>query len=353
MPRLFKPLLVTLPLLLPAQGARALESAPVKTPHAEVTLVSETDAVAPNQRFRLGLRFRLAKGWHIYWLNPGDAGEPPHLDLTLPEGASASEFAFPTPLRIPEGPVMTYSYLGEVLLPLAVTPSAAASGFPIKAKASWLICEKICVPEEGSFALDLPVGAAAPSPQARLFAETDRRIPRPSPFTASLSSDAVLTLAGEAIAPGFAEDAWFFPDKWGVIDDAAPQKLAIGERKLTLAFRPAQTFDAEAGLSGIFVAKDKDGAESFYQIAARPDAAAASAAPNAPAPAARPAKPATPSAAPAAVDIGIVTMLALAFLGGLILNLMPCVFPVLSLKAMALAHAGAQQTADRRRDALA
>ena len=143
MPRLFKPLLVTLPLLLPAQGARALESAPVKTPHAEVTLVSETDAVAPNQRFRLGLRFRLAKGWHIYWLNPGDAGEPPHLDLTLPEGASASEFAFPTPLRIPEGPVMTYSYLGEVLLPLAVTPSAAASGFPIKAKASWLICEKI------------------------------------------------------------------------------------------------------------------------------------------------------------------------------------------------------------------
>src|ERR1700722_3388929 len=113
--------------LLGAPAAHALESTPVKTPHAEVTLVSEVSAVEPGKPFRLGLRFVLAKGWHIYWVNPGEAGETPHLDLDLPQGATASDFDWPTPLRIPEGPAMTYSYLGEVLLPLTVTPSAEAS----------------------------------------------------------------------------------------------------------------------------------------------------------------------------------------------------------------------------------
>ena len=174
-------------LLFGAQAALALEGTKVKTPHAEVTLVSEVDTVEPGKPFRLGLHFALSKGWHIYWVNPGEAGEPPHLDLALPQGATASGFAWPTPLRIPEGPAMTYSYIGEVTLPLTVTPAAlgAPSSFPVKAKARWLICENICVPEEGEFRLDLPVRAASiPSPQAPLFAAADERMPQPSPFAA-------------------------------------------------------------------------------------------------------------------------------------------------------------------------
>jgi DsbC/DsbD-like thiol-disulfide interchange protein len=89
--------------LLAAPAAHALESAPVKTPHAEVTLVSEASAVEPGKPFRIGLRFVLAKGWHIYWVNPGDAGEPPHLDLLLPQGAIASDISWPAPVRIPAG----------------------------------------------------------------------------------------------------------------------------------------------------------------------------------------------------------------------------------------------------------
>jgi thiol:disulfide interchange protein DsbD len=319
-------------------AAHALESAPVKTPHAEVTLVSETNAVEPGKSFRLGLRLRLAKGWHVYWVNPGDAGEPPRLDLALPQGASASQFAWPTPLRIPEGPVMTYSYLGEVLLPLTVTPPADLSAFPIKAKASWLICEKICVPEEGSFSLDLPVGAALPSAEARLFAAADARIPRTSPFTAKILPDATLWLAGDAISSKLVEDAWFFPDKWGAIDDAAPQKVAVSDGKLTLALTPAQTFDAKASLSGILVIKDASGAETFLQIVAAPEGGAVGASPPAPAQAdPRQASGAGPARPRAEADIGTATMLLFAFLGGLILNLMPCVFPILAIKALALA----------------
>jgi len=90
-----------------ATGAGAHESAPIITPHATVTLVSDVDSFEPAKLFRLGLRVRMAKGWRVYWLNPGDAGEPPRLDLTLPQGAAASEIAWPAPFRIPEGPVMT------------------------------------------------------------------------------------------------------------------------------------------------------------------------------------------------------------------------------------------------------
>ena len=172
-----------------ASAAHAEESEPIATPHATVTLVSETAAVEPGKPFRLGLRFKLAKGWHIYWTNPGAAGEPPRLDLALPEGAKASDMAWPTPERVRQSDeVMSYAYLDEVLLPVTVTPPAGVSAFPIKAKASWLICEKICVPEEGELTLDLPVGLASPSVEAPLFAAADARIPQPSADAATISA---------------------------------------------------------------------------------------------------------------------------------------------------------------------
>jgi DsbC/DsbD-like thiol-disulfide interchange protein len=151
--------------LLAAPRSDALESSAVKTPHAEVTLISETNAVEPGRPFRLGLHFKLVKGWHIYWVNPGDAGEAPRLELILPEGAKGSDIAWPAPFRIPEGQVMTYGYLDEVVLPLTVTAQMVETSFPVEAKASWVICGKICVPEQGSFRLDMAVGREGFSPQ--------------------------------------------------------------------------------------------------------------------------------------------------------------------------------------------
>ena len=102
--------------------AGALESAPVTSARATASLVSDTDAVAPGTPFRVGLRLRLAPGWHTYWQNPGDAGVPPELELDLPPGATAGPIVWPTPQRVAEGALMTYAYTGDVLLPVTVTP---------------------------------------------------------------------------------------------------------------------------------------------------------------------------------------------------------------------------------------
>jgi thiol:disulfide interchange protein/DsbC/DsbD-like thiol-disulfide interchange protein len=316
--------------------ARALESAPIVTLHAKVTLVSQVDAVDPSKPFRLGLHFKLAKGWHIYWSNPGVAGEPPTLDLDLPKGAKATPIAWPVPSRAQEGPAMTYSYFDEVLLPVTVTPVSTASSLPISAKASWLICERICVPESGSFSLNLPIGKATASADAPLFKATDERMPRSSPFAAALSADGVLSLAGRGLSPESVHNAWFFPTSWGEIDDLAPQLLSVADGKLSLALKLGQTFDPKAGLNGVVVLQDNADHERAFTIAA-PLQAEGLAASSGAASSAASSSVAPSSDASSSADLGLFATLAFAFLGGLILNLMPCVFPILAMKALSLA----------------
>jgi len=228
-----KPFCLLLSGLASVSPAQALESAPITTAHAQVRLTSEVDAFEPGKPFRLGLHFKLAQGWHIYWSNPGSAGQPPEVEFVLPEGAKASEIAWPTPLRVPEGPAMTYSYLDEALLPLTLTTPPGLASLAIKARASWLICEKICVPEEGELRLDLPVGAPKPSAEAPLFAAADARIPVPSPYAATVSADGVLSLAGGDGSLATVRHASFLPTAWGEIDDLAPQTSSFADGKLT------------------------------------------------------------------------------------------------------------------------
>ena len=305
-------LLIALVLGLTAR-AQALESAAVTTPHATVTLVSETDAVEPGKPVRIGLRFRLAPGWHIYWVNPGDAGQAPTLDLALPPGAGASGFDWPVPQRIAEQTVMTFAYTGEVLLPMTVSGLPGDAPVALRGSASWLVCERICVPERGQLSLDLNPGRAAPSPEVPLFQAADAAIPRVSPFAAAIAADGTLTLTGE-LSRATVADAWFFPMAGDAIVNAAPQTLAIGQGTVSLALQPGAGFDKTAPLPGVVVLKDPSGAETALGITARPGGAPAS----------------------AAGEGGIAGTLVFAFLGGLILNLMPCVFPVLAMKALAI-----------------
>ncbi|HTZ69492.1 MAG TPA: protein-disulfide reductase DsbD domain-containing protein, partial [Acetobacteraceae bacterium] len=149
--------LAVLLLLLPV-AAHALETAPVKTGHTIATLLSEPDSVAASKPFRIALRLTLAPGWHTYWLNPGDAGTPPEIDLT---GATAGPIAYPTPSHTSDGTFTSFEYTNEVLLPLTVTPPAKPGPLHLAAHASWLVCAKICVPEEAAFTLDLPQGSGA------------------------------------------------------------------------------------------------------------------------------------------------------------------------------------------------
>ena len=312
-------LLAFLGLLLAATPSLALESNLAVSPQATVSLVSDADAVAPDKPVRLGLLIRLAPGWHTYWKNPGDAGAPPELRLDLPAGASAGPLAWPTPTPLREGPVGTYAYTGEVLLPLTVTPGA--SGLDVNASADWLVCKDICIPKQGTFRLKLPRGRPVASAQAPLFAAGERRVPRPSPWAAHVAADGTLWLRGPELGPATVARAWFMPDQPGLIDAAAPQTPCVVPGALALGLRPTQGFKPEAGLSGVLVVRDRAGLETAVAVQASPG----------------PVPSVLADAAP------VWRLWWLAFLGGAILNLMPCVFPVLALKALGLARGARAQ----------
>ncbi len=355
MPRLL--ILLLMLLTGPAIQARALESTPAVSTRATVSLVSDTDAVSPGVPFRIGLRIRLAPGWHTYWRNPGDAGVAPELDLTLPKGATAGPIGWPAPQRLAEGPLMTYAYTGEVLLPLTITPAPAtaslgtpAPGNPaagdgpagdravaIAADARWLVCKQICVPEQAHFTLNLPAGnlpagnlpagnlpaanlpagQAPPSAQAGLFAAADRRIPRASPWAAHIAPDGTLWVRGAELDAVNVTNAWFIPSVAGTLEDAAPQPLSTGRGGLTLALKPGADFKPGADLDGVLAVLDRSGQETDVTLHA------------------------TPGTPPPELAMPFVQVLGFAFLGGLILNLMPCVFPVLAMKALGLATGAA------------
>jgi thiol:disulfide interchange protein/DsbC/DsbD-like thiol-disulfide interchange protein len=322
-------LLIAFALFLAPLAGHASESVPVVSARATVSLVSEADSYQPGQNIRLGLRFRMTPGWHIYWQNPGDAGSPPEIVWKLPPGARAAAIQWPAPVRVTEGPVVNYAYTGEIVLPVVITPAPGDRPLTVQADANWLVCANICVPEEGHFRLTLPAGPATPSSIAPLFAAADARLPQPSPFVAQLAPDGRLTVTGEGLSPARVADAWFFPAVWGPIDQNTRQGLERHANGVTLRLRPGPQFRPDLPLKGVLVLRDPRGNESYLDIT-------------------------TTIAKPIGTlngnDIGRVLLLALA--GGLILNLMPCVFPVLAMKALAIARLSGQERRQVRGQAL-
>lgn len=309
--------------ILPWTPARGLESAAQESPRARVTLISDQQAVAPGTDFHLALRLRLAPSWHSYWRHAGDAGAPSEITLTLPEGATADPIAWPTPEAIPFGPLMSFGYTREVLLPMRVTvPASLRPGtvFRIAAEASWLVCADICIPEEGRFELLLPIAADASADPAAapLFAATFAAMPRPSPWQASAhfsAQAAQLRLTGPGLGRQSVREAFFIPATSGLLEHAAPQALSLGTDWLELNLRRAERPEPHTELTGVLLLTDQGGRRIGYEISTAflPGAAAA---------------------------LPLWQALIFALIGGVILNLMPCVFPVLAMKAMALARLG-------------
>jgi len=317
-------LLFLLALLL-SPIAWASESAPVTSPRANVVLYADRAAIAPGEPFRLMLHQRLARGWHTYWENAGDAGAPPELTLDLPEGWTTGPLQFPAPSRIAFGPLMNYGYTGEAAFLLPITPPASLTlgqQVTLNAEATWLVCAEVCIPEEGRFTLTLDV-AASPSPaHAIRFMAAEAALPRAAPFTARFGfsgARGTLEVESDSFSPASLRGAEFFPLAAGVIENAPPQTLTTRDGGLSLALTRGPG-ELPARLTGVLTVTDAAGVRGAYLIDAGPGA--------------------TPGS-----NLPIWQLLAFALLGGLILNLMPCVFPVLAMKAMALARLGG---ADRR-----
>ena len=305
LPRCLAVIFGLLTALVGLHSAAALESAPVTTRQTTATLVTDSDGFG-GQTFRAALRLRMAPGWHTYWQNPGDAGAPPELVFGGLPGIAAGPIAFPTPSLHSEAGLTTYGYEGELLLPAAITASGAGT---LTLHASWLICEKVCIPEQAEFSLVLPAGAAA-SAQAPLFAAVDRAAPRPSPWVATMS-DGALNLAGSGITADSVRKAWFIPATFDSIKASAPQPLAVHDGTLALSLATGPAYKPETPLRGVLVLQGPDGVQTALTIEAA-------------------------TVADVAMPLWRVLLMALA--GGLVLNLMPCVFPVLALKAVSLAR---------------
>jgi thiol:disulfide interchange protein DsbD len=295
--------------LLPCLAFGAVSNI-VASPRDAVSLISAANE-AGNGIITLGLRFALAPGWHIYWSNPGDAGLSPQISFAPP--VQAGPLNYPPPELLLQGPVAAYVLSGDVLLPFTATHVGTA----VAASATWLVCRDICVPEHARFTLTLPGG---PSAEAPLFT-TPAVVP--SPFVARIAPDGTLSVSGPTAAQ--VAGARFFPETPGAVVNRAPQKLGFTPGGLTLKLATAPGFDPAAKLAGVLELTDPAGAMQAVALTAAPG--------------------------PAPVTTPLILWLGLAFLGGVILNLMPCVFPILAMKALSLCRLGGRSHAAIRAEA--
>ena len=329
-------------------SAVVARAAPVRTEHVEAEIVADQAAVAPGSTFTAALRLRIAPGWHTYWRNPGDSGLPTTLDWKLPPGWRAGAIEWPAPHALPAGPLVNYGYEGEVLhlVPVTVPQDAAiGSRVTLPVHAEWLVCRETCIPEGADLALELPV-AAAPAADTRngpAIASTRAALPRPlQDWTAAAKGEGAqialaLTPGAGAADPGTVR---FFADDAARIEPSAPQTLArdaAGGYVLTLPVssdlkpftRLTGVVTASRGFGDIRAATLDVPLQGSITPGPRPklDAPALSLAPEV-------------AGGAGGTAQTLLTATLLAFVGGLILNLMPCVFPVLSLKALSLAAPG-------------
>jgi DsbC/DsbD-like thiol-disulfide interchange protein len=223
-------------------------AAPVQGKHARIELLSQQTAVAPGANLLLGVHFLLEPGWHIYWVNPGDSGQPPVFQWQLPAGFSAGEIEWPRPERMQSTPQLAdYGYHDQTLLlaTISVPQSWATTGHTaeIGLDANWLICREICLPDHAQLHLSLPFAskAAIDPASAAIFAHTQKLLPKPLPsgWKASAESrkdDFVLTVrTGKPSAK-----AEFFPLDAAQVDNAAPQKLAPSASGLTITLAKSE-----------------------------------------------------------------------------------------------------------------
>jgi thiol:disulfide interchange protein DsbD len=347
----------------PSAGVQEVTGPLVTTPQVRAELLAYApDGVGPGKTVWLGLQLAHQPQWHTYWKNAGDSGLPTTLQWTLPAGLTAGDIAWPLPHKIPIGNLANYGYEGTVLLPVPLKlgadfkPPALASELEVRLQASWLVCRRECIPEEGSFALKLPLRGST-ALHAAAFQAALAAVPRPLPGPAGGALPApgarvdgqslILTVANlpEALRGQTLE---LFIETPEIIETAATPTQnwqgAIWTARMPLS---AQRSSSPDRLPWLLVAT-QDGQRLGYQLStpvagpwpvATPNAAAAAAASASLSPALTAALQANAArvVADPQTSLSLWAALAGALLGGLLLNLMPCVFPVLALKVVGFA----------------
>jgi thiol:disulfide interchange protein DsbD len=319
----------------------------VTTKRTEVTLLSEVKTVHEGQKFWVMLHIHMQPGWHTYWKNPGDSGTSPELTWTLPKGFAAGDIQYLAPDRLKTGPLVDYGYNNDSWLPVVITPPAQLNDKEtaiLALKARWLVCKDVCVPESGDFSLALPATSGEPerSSDAAQIADRVNALPVPATHTFAFAVEGdnvhfVMPLSAQSASQ--IKMALFFPARDGFITNAADQKVSVtpGALSFVIAKGDGPVAQSTEGLISVFLTS---GDRKDYEVHLQAGTVAA-----------MPLLTEPVSNAPAGGNIFKAVLYA--FLGGLILNLMPCVFPVLSLKALAVAKKSAAHPRQARRQGIA
>jgi thiol:disulfide interchange protein/DsbC/DsbD-like thiol-disulfide interchange protein len=391
----FRFIFVLLLLLAAGLSAHAVSNS-ADAPHVHVQLVAPDSALNRGAVAKAGLYFQIDAGWHIYWKNAGDAGEPPHMKWTLPDGITAGPLEFPAPKRLPLGPLMDFGYENEVLFPFAFNVAQGTKPGPavLHAKVDWLVCQASCIPGKAELEVSRDVSEQAGKPaavkaDAELLNRLSGHIPKALPAEVKAKFQPSKDGFRLTVSTGRKEtEAAFFPAEQDIVDNPAPQRIEPSPTGLILDLKKDANISASpTDLKGVL---ELSGGRA-YEIAALPGAglkvdspavpsaavtsaplASSHAAPAGPVAPAQPSAPApvqasaerraasisstsgslttgslTPGPVPASpapvTAAGLLRATGLAFLGGLLLNLMPCVFPVLFLKGLSLVNSGNEE----------
>ncbi|MGO9424073.1 MAG: protein-disulfide reductase DsbD family protein [Steroidobacteraceae bacterium] len=343
--------LLGLGLALGSPAVYPLSGSVVASDNVKARLISETDGIAAGQSIWVALEFDIRDGWHTYWRNPGDSGQATKLKWTLPAGVTAGDIVWTTPHRFEIPPLVNYGYARHAMHLVQITAAPdlkVGAALALQAKASWLVCADVCIPENADLQLRLPVkpsAGAIDSGVAPLFAAARSELPSAQLAATSArirDGRLVLTLGKDWGATlSQIQSLAFYPYDDGSIEYGAPQTLTRTGDSVELAMKVGYQPPQAGTIRGVLLATEQSGKDTIsvpMQIEAA--FAGAGGAPVTPG-----SRFATGVATPVAATRGVPAagaapalpvLVLLAILGGLILNLMPCVFPVLSIKAIGL-----------------
>lgn len=330
--------------LLLALPSFASQSISVDTGKVEASLISSHDVVPPGGKFHVALRTLLDDHWHTYWRNSGDSGEPVFIDWKVPEGVLVGDIAWPLPQTIATGPIINYGFEGTPLFPVEFTlPETAELGSVIMVDADfyYLVCKDVCIPEQGKASLPIKVGEA--EVDTRWQAEINAALaatPKQSGIKGTINKTAENVVIGftDASSLSTAQDVHFFPYDQGVLGHSAPQAVRVGSKGLEITTAADYIWDEPMAeiLSGVLAFTQNGqrvGHEVTLTVGQTSDLGFSATKPQ------------------AVGGITLWTAIIGALIGGLILNLMPCVFPVISIKALSIAKSAHGERSAIKRDA--
>ena len=283
----------------------------VKVSDSRIELLTESNSIEPGDDLLVGFRFSLSPGWHTYWVNPGDAGEGASIKWNLPRDVKASEILWPGPERIPVEPLMTFGYEDEVVLLTKIyTTKATDIPLTLNALVSWYTCKEICIPQEAEVSFPIKFGFKSPSSSNKILRQTLENVPTPFKGTYRVQNlDDSYIIQGQFDDNKQYDSMYFFPKVYGLTDYVESQLYEKNKDSFSLQVKPSELKIEFKSFEGVLAAK-KDEKLSYFEINH------------------------SLGSNDSSQEFSVLTLIIFAFFGGLILNVMPCVFPILSIKIL-------------------